>query len=201
MDIHFNTNAQLLDENMAKKLLNTNITRMNFSIDAITEETYKKIRIGLDFNRVISNIMRFIELRDKLGLELPIIRVSFLLQEINKHELEAWKEYWVNIADYISVQRYVPISPFEDERSVAISSAPISGKQTCSYPFESLFMHGNGLVVPCASHRAKHIAVGNIYEKSLYEIWHSKAMQELRNAHINGDLSCTKLCDTCLFKG
>ncbi len=201
MDIHFNTNASLLSEEKSKRILDTNVTRMNFSVDAITEETYKKIRIGLNFKTVLKNIDSFLNLRAKMGKELPIVRVSFLLQEKNKHELEAFKEFWVDKVDYVAVQRYVPISPFDDERSYAISDAPISGKQSCSYPFESLFIHGDGLVVPCASHRAKHIAVGNIYESSIYDIWHSKGMDELRKAHISGDLSKTKLCDTCLFKG
>lgn len=201
MDIHFNTNASLLTEEMSKKLLDTNITRMNFSIDAVTEETYRKIRIGLNFNKVLKNIEAFLNLRAKMGKELPIVRVSFLLQEKNKHELEAFKEYWVDKVDYVSIQRYVPISPFDDERSYAISDSPIEGKQSCSYPFESLFIHGDGLVVPCASHRAKHIAVGNINNDTIYNIWHSQGMKELREAHMSGDLSCTKLCDTCLFKG
>ncbi|TKX28874.1 radical SAM/SPASM domain-containing protein [Campylobacter aviculae] len=201
MDIHFNTNASLLDEEMSKKLLDTNITRMNFSIDAFTEQTYKKIRIGLNFNQVIKNIENFINLRNKMNLKLPIVRVSFLLQEKNKHELEDFKKYWVDKADYVAVQRYVPISPFDDERSVAISDSPIAGKQSCSYPFESLFIHGDGLVVPCASHRAKHIAVGNVNNDSIYNIWHNDKMQELRKVHKENLLSTTKLCDTCLFKG
>ncbi|EOJ0447058.1 radical SAM/SPASM domain-containing protein [Campylobacter jejuni] len=201
MDIHFNTNASLLDEEMSKKLLDTKITRMNFSIDAFTEETYKKIRLGLNFKNVVRNIENFLNLKAKMGQELPIVRVSFLLQEKNKHELEDFKNYWVDKVDYVSVQRYVPISPFDDERSIAISDAPIAGKQCCSYPFESLFIHGDGLVVPCASHRAKHIAVGNINTDNIYNIWHSQAMEDLREAHRNGDLSKTKLCDTCLFKG
>ena len=202
MDIHFNTNASLLTEEKSKRILdNTNVTRMNFSIDAISEATYKTIRIGLDYKTVIKNIDNFLNLRAKMGKELPIVRVSFLLQHKNKHELEAFKSFWVDKVDYVAVQRYVPISPFDDERSYAISDAPISGKQSCSYPFESIFIHGDGLAVPCASHRAKHIAVGNIYKNSIYEIWHSEGMNALRQAHKSGDLSKTKLCDTCLFKG
>ncbi|CUU71670.1 heme biosynthesis protein [Campylobacter hyointestinalis] len=201
MDIHFNTNASLLSEEISRRMLDTNVSRMNFSVDAMTEETYNKIRIGLDFNTVINNIETFLNLRAKMGKNLPIVRISFLLQQKNKHELEAFKKYWVDKVDYVAIQRYVPISPFGDERSVAIPEAPIDGKQSCSYPFESLFIHGDGLVVPCASHAAKHIAVGNIHNDSIYNIWHSKGMQELRDAHIKGDLSKTRLCDTCLFKG
>lgn len=199
MDIHFNTNALLLTEDMSKKILNTGVTRICFSVDAITEETYNKLRIGLNFRRVLNNIDMFLNLRAKMGLKLPIVRVSFLLQEENKHELEEFKKFWVDKADYVAVQRYVPISPFNDERSHAIKEAPTRGDQKCAYPYESLFIHGDGTVVPCAAHRARHISVGNINNDSIYNIWHSKAMWDLRNALKSGNLQDTLLCSTCLF--
>ena len=199
MDIHLNTNAMLLDEEISKKILDTGVTRICFSVDAVTEETYNKIRIGLNFHRVLKNIDKFLELKAKSGQELPITRVSFLLQEENKHELEKFKEIWVDKVDYVAVQRYVPISSYDDERAYAIEEAPIRGKQSCSYPFESLFIHGDGTVVPCAAHRARHISVGNINNNTIHEIWHSQKIQELRDAHKSGDLSNTRFCSTCLF--
>ena len=99
----------------------------------------------------------------------------------------------------MAVQRYVPISIYEDERAHAIQEAPIRGKQKCSYPFESLFIHGDGTVVPCAAHRARHISVGNIHQNTIHEIWHSDKIQKLRDAHKSGNLSQTKFCSTCLF--
>lgn len=199
MDIHLNTNAMLLSEDISKRILDTGVTRICFSVDAVTEETYNKIRIGLNFNRVLKNIDTFLNLKAKSGQELPLTRVSFLLQEDNKHELEEFKKIWVDKVDYISIQRYVPISSFDDERSYAIEEAPIRGKQKCSYPFESLFIHGDGTVVPCAAHRARHISVGNIKNNTIHEIWHSDGMNKLREAHKSGDLSGTKFCSTCLF--
>ena len=200
MDIHINTNGQLLTEDISKKILDLGVTRLCVSLDAITEQTFKTIRRGLDFTTVLRNLNTLLELKAARNYDLPVVRVSFLLQEANKHELEAFNDYWVNKVDYVSVQRYVPISPFEnDARSHAIAEAPTRGEQRCSYPYESLFVHGDGTVVPCAAHRARHISVGNIYTSSLYDIWHSEAMQRLREAHKHGDVSATALCSSCLF--
>jgi radical SAM protein with 4Fe4S-binding SPASM domain len=199
MDIHLNTNAFLLSEEMANRILDTGVTRICFSLDAITKETYDKIRIGLDYDRVHANIYRFLDLRAKRGAALPLVRISFLLQEDNAHELDAFREYWTDKVDYVSVQRYIPISPFNDERSHAISEAPIQGEQKCSYPWESLFIHGDGTVVPCAAHRARHISVGNIHKNTIHEIWHSQAINELREALRSGNLKDTKLCESCLL--
>jgi radical SAM protein with 4Fe4S-binding SPASM domain len=199
MDIHLNTNASLLTEKISRQILDTSVTRICFSIDAITEETYNKVRHGLNFKLVIQNIETFLALREKNNSSLPLVRVSFLLQEDNEHELEAFKNYWVDKVDYVSVQRYVPISPFNDERSVALKIAPTKGKQRCSYTHESLFVHGDGTVVPCAAHRARRISVGNINRHSLYEIWHSDELNKLRKSLKSGNLHDTLLCSTCLF--
>jgi radical SAM protein with 4Fe4S-binding SPASM domain len=199
MDIHLNTNASLLTEELSKRILDTSVTRLCFSIDALTEATYNKVRRGLNFKQVIQNIETFLALREKRGQAIPTVRVSFLLQEDNEHELDAFKEYWVDKVDYVSVQRYVPISPFNDDRSHAIGLAPTHGEQHCSYTYESLFVHGDGTVVPCAAHRARHISVGNINKNSLYEIWHSDGLNELRQAIKSGNLENTRLCSTCLF--
>ncbi len=200
MDVHVNTNGQLLTADISRKILDIGVTRLCVSLDATTEDTFKKIRRGLDFSTVLRNLEAFLELKNKYNYTLPVVRVSFLLLDANKHELEAFRNYWVDKVDYVSVQRYVPISPFEnDARAHAIREAPIRGEQRCSYPYESLFVHGDGTVVPCAAHRARHISVGNIHDSSLHAIWHSDAMQRLREAHKSGDLRATTLCSSCLF--
>jgi radical SAM protein with 4Fe4S-binding SPASM domain len=199
MDIHLNTNGMLLSEEMSRKILDSGVTRICVSLDAISRDTYKKIRLGLDFDTVLKNLEKFLELKAESNSPLPIVRVSFLLQEENKHELEDFKAFWVDKVDYVAVQRYVPISPFDDDRSHALKEVPVRGDQKCSYSFESLFIHGDGTVVPCAAHSARHIRVGNVDESGIYEIWHSDGMRKLREAHKSGDLNGTLLCSSCLY--
>jgi len=197
MDIHLNSNAQLLTKEMSELIINSNVTRVCFSIDAATEAVFKKMRPNLDYETVVSNINNFIKIRGEK--KLPLVRVSFLLNEINAHEQEDFRQKWSEKADYISFQRYVPISIHdEDDLSRAKKEVPVEGGRRCSYPWESLFVHGDGVVVPCAAHRGRYISVGNINKNTLREIWHSDAMNELRAALKSGNLSNTKLCGTCL---
>lgn len=199
MDIHLNTNAMLLTPELSERIIESGVTRICFSLDALTGETFKKMRPNLDYDTVVNNIKTFIAMRNAKNKALPLVRVSFLLNDINSHELDAFKEEWTDIADYVSVQRYVPISMnMEDKLSRAIDKAPTAGKQNCSYPWESLFVHGDGVVVPCAAHRARFISVGNINNSSLYDIWHSEAMNRLREALSSGRLEDTRLCASCI---
>lgn len=198
MDIHLNSNASLLTGELSELIVNSNVTRICFSIDAATKETFQKMRPNLNYEKVIANIERFIAIRNAAGKKLPLVRVSFLLNEINAHEQEQFQQMWAEKVDYVSFQRYVPISTHDDDLSHAKKENPTNGVRMCSYPWESLFVHGDGVVVPCAAHRGRYISVGNINEVSLYEIWHSDAMNELREALRTNELQNTKLCYSCL---
>ncbi len=202
MDIHMNTNAMLLTAEMSKKLLDTGLTRLCFSVDALTPETFKKIRVDADYDLVMSNIDTFLNLRAERRQDLPVTRVSLVLQEDNKHEVDAFREHWVKKVEYVAIQRYVPISPFDQEeddmRAHATSFSPKEGAQKCSYAWESVFIHGDGTVLPCAAHRARKIAVGNIHKNTIHEIWNSPSMEELRMKHKTGNLEGLKLCPTCI---
>lgn len=200
MDIHLNSNAMLLTRELSEGILDSGATRICFSLDAASEETFKKMRPNLDFATVVANIEDFIALRNERGQALPLVRVSFLLNEINRHEVDAFRDIWTKKADYVSIQRYVPISTNDNDRLAhAMSDAPVDGEQKCSYPWESLFVHGDGVVVPCAAHRSRFFAVGNVNKSTLHEIWHSPAMTELRHALKTNQRRNTKLCGTCLL--
>ena len=74
--VHLTTNGQLLDENRTTALLKAGLTSIDISIDAATAETYLKVR-GADFNRVESNVINFLKIRDKLAVNCEV-RTSFV---------------------------------------------------------------------------------------------------------------------------
>ena len=55
------TNGVLFDDHRIEELLNSGIDFVYFSIDAFSEETYKKIRPGLDFNKLQENINKILK--------------------------------------------------------------------------------------------------------------------------------------------
>ena len=69
---------------MVKKILEAGLTRLRFSLDAATKETFEKIRIGADYESVMKNIERFVELRNKGGYKLPVIGVNFVKMKTRK---------------------------------------------------------------------------------------------------------------------
>lgn len=201
IDIMINTNATLLTEDRAKKLLDSGLTRLRFSIDAISPETYEKIRIGGNYYRVIENIERFLSLKESGGYKLPITGVSFCKMSINEHELDNFFNYWENKVDIITVQTFVPpvleddFSQYYPEDQLE-DSEKINGFK-CPQPFQRVVIR-NYDITPCCAMFSSKLKLGNVKENSIYDAWNSTAMNQLREIHRNGEYFKNEFCKKCV---
>ena len=62
------TNATLLNEEMSIKILKSGLTKIYFSLDTFIKEDYEYIRSGADFEKTVSNIKNFLQLKKELKL-------------------------------------------------------------------------------------------------------------------------------------
>ncbi len=84
--VKIDTNAMLLNEENIKKLIQSNPTFISVSIDGASKKTYESIRKGGDFNRVITNLKKLVEYRNKIKSNTEI-HLFFVLQKSNFKEL------------------------------------------------------------------------------------------------------------------
>jgi len=232
MDIFIFTNGTLLNEEMCNKILDHDVARVFISLDAATEETYAKIRlknkhieddtsnqnnlkiIHEDSNQLAiieENVKRLLELRNSRNLELPQIRLSFAVQQRNKHEIELFKKKWENIVDFIEFQQTMNIDfdklsrLSEEERWKR--REPLFEKdfvKDCKAPFHSATVWADGSVIPCCTFQGKNLTLGNINgipelnipAQSLKELWNGEKINELREQFRTGKLNI--VCQYCL---
>ncbi len=190
VDLSLHSNAMLLDENMSQKLLDCGLSIIMFSIDAFSSDTYSKTRKGGDYDTVVANIERFIEMKKAKGCELPLVRVSFVENKLNTGEKNPFIEYWQDKADYILVQSFhnplVGKTGYQRiEKDFRLEDTPF---ENCSQPWQRLFIASDGTVLPCCAYFGINLTVGNIYKQSLSEIWHSPAMEKMRESVNDKDL-------------
>ena len=200
VDTMINTNATLLTPKIAKGLIKSGLGRLRIGFDGATAETYEKIRKGANFNIVKNNIINFIKLRNSMNSLLPVVRISCVHLSENDAEINEFVKFWRPIVDYVSIQRYRP-HDFSKERSREHLGA---GKKTirnlrCSQPFERLYIRGDGDVHACCS-IVYGPKVGNVFKSSLYDIWNSKRMKNIRKALKTGRLENLPTCRMCISK-
>ncbi|NOZ28638.1 MAG: radical SAM protein [Chloroflexi bacterium] len=198
IDLRMNTNASLLTEEKAEQLVDSGLTRLYVGLDAVTPETYERVRIGGDYDAVMRNVLRFLEIREKKGKRLPILRVSFVRLAVNEHEIPQFIAYWFDKADMVTIQEYMPPVINEDFLAKHAKSKRIPRSYTCPQPFERLVIKGNGDMHPCCAQYNYKIRLGNLRDMSIYEAWHSDTMRTLRRHMKERTWEALPVCNVCL---
>ena len=222
IDIFFGTNRVLLDEEMSLFLIENDVSRLEVSLDAATPETYKAIRSKDKLEIVEKNIRNFVELRNSLGKAIPVVRLAFVVQDLNLHERSLFLRKWEGVVDYIDFQQksdfakvterlgkdldyYLFHDETDEEKLLATAELKkkllkINGGKGsqlfCPYPFNSLNVWANGDISPCCCFHGRALTIGNAKEKDLSEVWRGPEMNGLRAEILEGRLN--KVCRSCL---
>ncbi|MBF0328465.1 MAG: radical SAM protein [Nitrospirae bacterium] len=177
MDIIVTTNGTLFGEEEIDKLLNSKITFLRISIDAASEEGYAKVRGG-DLSAIEGMVKRLLTKRAERKQQLPLIRLSFVVTQENKHETELFIDKWANIVDFIDFQNYIepPMPMLENHTDIE----PVCSNFFCSYPWQMMAIMGDGDIRACCSWYGERLILGNLKSGTIKEAWESKSMNILR---------------------
>lgn len=202
IDIMLNNNGSALNEKRAQQLLDSGLTRLRFSLDAFSPETYKKVRVGsLPLEKVINNINTFLNLKEKGNYKLPIVGVSFCKLKQNEHELDDFINFWKHKVDLISIQKFMPPTVNKKKYNKYYSSDQYLEKKIndfkCVQPFQRLVFR-NEYIYPCCVSFNKDLKLGSIRDTKIYDAWHSSKMNDIRNLHKNGKFYENKTCKDCV---
>ncbi|MFZ8805589.1 MAG: radical SAM/SPASM domain-containing protein [Candidatus Calescibacterium sp.] len=72
----------------AEKFLETQADEIQASIDSINPDMFRKIRVNGDFNLVVKNLRKLIELKRKRNYKKPIISLKMVVMKENLDEVE-----------------------------------------------------------------------------------------------------------------
>lgn len=81
-----------VDEKIARELVEMGVDRIDMSIDAATNETYEKIRIGSNFERVINNFKTLVRLKKEMNAHFPELGFHYIVLKSNVNEIPQFIE-------------------------------------------------------------------------------------------------------------
>lgn len=195
LDIILVTNATLLTRERTRALLQSGITKMNFSLDGWNAEGYAKVRIGGDFDTVLGNVEYLLAEKKKANRRLPITRATCVLNKFTGKDMDKFREFWEQRVDIVEFQNFQAIRDYTE--LLKPEGAVLNNKFVCNAPWQQVVIRANGDVLPCCSFYGTGLVVGNITDSSIYEIWHSQQMQRLREELLNNNFSFSPACKTC----
>ena len=208
-DLRVGTNGHYLTKDVSRQLVDAGLTRLEVSLDALDEETFDKVRVGGDFNTVFKNIHDFLEIRNKSGSVFPLLRVSFIKLNVNKHQLEGFMDYWKEYADYFSIQEpidYVtdgnnmPLSPQLAGTALRFQSKEKPGFQ-CAKITHRMYIRFNGMALPCGFVQGwDDMYLGDLNEQSASDIWTCDKFNDLRKLHGAARYMDNPTCHNCVLR-
>jgi hypothetical protein len=83
----------LLDEERLRALLDAGLDVIILSIDSLRKDVFENIRVRLDFDEVLENALRFIELKDQIRAGTQIF-MRMIKQEENFDEWPDYEAFW-----------------------------------------------------------------------------------------------------------
>lgn len=196
LDIKLNTNAVLLNEGIARKLLQSGLDLIVFSIDSIIPEHYKEIR-GVDLNIVLKNINNFLKIKknefpnSKLKTRVSMVITNEYKEDLDDEVVKA-KEYWLSKVDELAIKSendFIHIYDKEHQKEQL---------NVCNLLWERLYIWSNGDVNPCDIDHLSTLKLGNLKEgDTIKEIWNSKKMNDLRKEHLHNRNNMNCVCKNC----
>tara|TARA_B100001063_G_C16722732_1_gene534559 strand:+ start:256 stop:1263 length:1008 start_codon:yes stop_codon:yes gene_type:complete len=203
VDIHMNTNAVLLNKKNSEKLLNSKLTRLLIGFDGFSKEVFEKVRERANYQQVFENIINFLDMKKQMKKTFPVTRISFVKTSENEHEIPKWFEFWRDKADYITVQEFIsPVADLSKSHLIPNTSERVKidpDKIICTQPSERITIRGDGNIIPCCSHIANKMPMGNLNESSIHNIWNNEKFKKLRkNLLTPGGYKKNKICKSCI---
>jgi radical SAM protein with 4Fe4S-binding SPASM domain len=206
------TNAHYLNDEAARKTVESGLDRLIISIDGTTQETYKQYRVGGNLEKVIEGAKNIVKWKKELNRKTPFVFFQFLVVKHNEHQIEEIqqlaKEIGVDEVRFKSAQVY----DYENDPNQLIPtidkfSRYKKNKDGTYTPKNKLanrcwkLWHANvitwdGLVVPCCFDKDAMHQLGNLKNQSFKTVWNNDNYKQFRAELMMGRKNID-ICSNC----
>ena len=180
-DVVLNSNANLLDHEAAKGLIESGLDAIYIGIDAIKPETYAKVRVGGNYEKTVDNVNHLIKLKKQMDKENPKVFVQFVEMNINANEKEDFIKFWTEKGAVAKIRPKVSWAGEIDAPNLILDN---KDRWPCHWAMQTMSITDTGKVVTCAVDLDARFVVGDVNQQSLKEIWNGK-LKELRRLHMS----------------
>ncbi len=194
--VRITTNAGMMYEEMAYKLLHSGLDEINISFHSIIPEVYEAMMPPLKYDRVMGQILKLIELRDNLKIaRAPKITVWTVRTKPVEANLANERAYWKKLKVGFKARK-LDNRANSGVESANLSDVPFVPVSMCPIPFWRAWIMWNGDMIMCCVDQERSNLLGNCSTRSIREVWQNPAYQMLRDRWRKKQLAGL-LCENC----
>lgn len=188
------TNAGLLSEERAQRLLDSPVDLVSVSINGFHADSYEKV-MKLPRDVTYRNVERFDELRRRQARRVRLAVSMVVLPEHAPDEPAAFAAHWRGRADEIILPPWISWGDFRPK--VPLEGPPLP----CAYIWKTMMVDHDGTVKMCCEDYDSRYPMGNLLTDEPDAVFNSLRMQKQRAAQLAGDFSTPALCVDCVESG
>jgi pyruvate-formate lyase-activating enzyme len=190
--VNMTTNGTLLTEYTNRELIKRGLDIVDVSLDAFSKKKYESVRAGAIHSVVYGNVLRLLELRDKLNSSLKVM-VSMVNHPRVADEVEAFKGFWEPKVDRVLIRTYISV-----HGQLSGGCDPTGIKQwPCQQLFKRVVIAPEGLIKFCVGDWYNTTTLGDLRKDTIADVWQSEAYDEIRRAHLEGRFDDIEFCRGC----
>jgi molybdenum cofactor biosynthesis enzyme MoaA len=185
----------LLTRRMAKGLLDSGLKKLKISIHSLKPDTYREI-MGLELAKTLSNIDRFLDLREQGGYKLPRLEIVMVDSAQTHEDIDSIRQYWQDrdIKLYIEV-----VENRADQKRIrdsAISARKMTFFSWCRRLMEQIYILHDGRLVQCCADWEQRSIMGDLTKDRLEDIWYGEHYSDFRRRFAAGNVN-GMICARC----
>jgi radical SAM protein with 4Fe4S-binding SPASM domain len=205
--VYVTTNGNVLNEEEVKKIIDSGLDSIKFSIDAASKEIYEEVKTGAKWKKLMGVLMALKKIRNKRKSSLRVFG-SFVITDKSFKDLFKYKKVFNGLVDetlfvfignqggQVEVNSLLPREIKKEMDNLILSK---KDWQPCSLLWKRFVVNYDGkLTICCVDFDAKMV-YGDINESTLKECWNNEKMQRFRRIHRGKKFNILPLCSKCDF--
>jgi radical SAM protein with 4Fe4S-binding SPASM domain len=206
------TNAHYLNNENAKKTIESGLDRLIISIDGTTQEVYQQYRAGGKLEKVLEGARNMVKWKKEMKSSKPFVIFQFLVVKPNEHQVEDVKQLareigvddvWFKTAQVYDYEndpnQLIPTNDkFSRYRKTSDGKFVPKNKMAnhCWKLWHANVITWDGLVVPCCFDKDAQHQLGNLKMESFRETWDNENYRTFRKQLMNSRKNID-ICSNC----
>ena len=209
------TNGHFLNDENARKTIESGLDRMIISVDGTTQEVYENYRKAGNLETVLQGARNVVKWKKKMKSATPHLIFQFLVVRPNEHQIaevyqlaeeigiDEVKLKTAQVYDYEHGNDLIPtIKKYARYAEKPDGTWQVKNEllNHCWKLWHSCVITWDGVVVPCCFDKDADHRLGDLKQESFKELWHGEKYHAFRTALLRGrdqiDI-CTNCTEGC----
>ena len=209
------TNGHFLNDENARKTIESGLDRIIISVDGTTQEVYEQYRKAGRLKNVLQGARNLVKWKKKMSSQKPYVIFQFLVVKPNEHQIpevyrlaeeigvDEVKLKTAQVYDYVNGNPLIPtIEKYARYQQLPDGTYKVKNRllNHCWKLWHSCVITWNGVVVPCCFDKDADHRLGDLKAQTFAQIWQGGAYQVFRKKLLMGreqiDI-CTNCTEGC----